>query len=473
VSWFDVNATTGALTYKSNIKHFDLDGLAIPSSLTINPNGKMIYVVSQSDGALCWFERDTVSGSLIYKGSLKQGRDGVTGLDVPMSLQITKDGKQLFSTGGSYIDSQKVGSFDVNASTGVPIFTKVVLHAHGCFNMSLAISPEGKQVYIAAKNPYSGSGSLSMILKYNRDTATGVLSYGDSVRNVQGSGCGGESFVTISPDGKQAYECATLDHSVCWYDRNPVNGTLSYKGSYERSKSGLDSLFDPICVAITPDGKQAYVASYSDNAIAWFNRDVSTGALTQRDYLKDGKNGVDGIGGILYVAVSPDGKAVYTTSVGDDAISWFARDVSSGSITYQGCIRSTDEGVAGLHYGNCAVVSPDSKNVYVSSKSDAISWFIVTDDATAISNPRQNNARRPYFTMFHNSIRITLSDDTRALNLKIFDIKGKLVSKIIVRNLSSGKHVLSLNKTGLHSGNYICEVSTDHECFYSNVMIFK
>jgi 6-phosphogluconolactonase (cycloisomerase 2 family) len=467
ISWYDRNISTGSLVYKSFLKDFKIDGLAIPTSLTISPNGKNVYVVSQSDGALCWFKRDTMLGSLAYVSSLKQGKDGVTGLDAPASVQISKDGKQLYSTGGydgDPPDSQRVGSFEINASTGEPSFGRVVSHTNGCTNYSLSISPDGKHLYIAAKPLF---GDSSMILRYNRDTATGVISYVESTRNNPNGGCAGEAFVTLSPDGKQVYTCASSDHAVCWFDRNAGNGTLSYQGSYQRPKNGADSLFDPICLSLSPDGKQCYVASNGDNAVAWFDRDLSSGNLTYRGYAQNGKNGVIGIGGILYIVTSPDGKAVYTTSVGDDAISWFNRDVASGSITYQGCIKSTDEGVAGLHYGNCEVISPDSKNVYVTSKSDAISWYIVTDDATVVSYPRQYVARRPCFSVTRRSISITLPEETKVLCLKVFDIKGGVVSKIVARNLSSGKHLFPMDKTRLHPGSYICEISTDQSNSYS------
>src|ERR671935_889053 len=41
------------------------------------------------------------------------------------------------------------------------------------------------------------------------------------------------------------------------------------------------SLTGPTSVAVSPDGKSVYVASYVDNAVARLNRNTTTGAITQ------------------------------------------------------------------------------------------------------------------------------------------------------------------------------------------------
>jgi len=70
-------------------------------------------------------------------------------------------------------------------------------------------------------------------------------------------------------------------------------------------------------VTASPDGKNVYAIGSSDNAIAVFNRDLTTGTLTFDEVHKDGINGVDGLDGAGGggVTVSPDGKNVYATAV--------------------------------------------------------------------------------------------------------------------------------------------------------------
>ena len=69
-------------------------------------------------------------------------------------------------------------------------------------------------------------------------------------------------------------------------------------------------------VTLTSDGKHAYVTGGIDNAVSWYQRNASTGALTYRGVLKDGVNGVDGLDGADGLTLSSDGNHLYVTGRG-------------------------------------------------------------------------------------------------------------------------------------------------------------
>ena len=81
-------------------------------------------------------------------------------------------------------------------------------------------------------------------------------------------------------------------------------------------------------LAMSPDGRNVYVASSRSNAIAVFRRDARTGALTQRrgaagcisDGGASGCARAIGLLGPNSVAVSPDGRNVYATAFGSNAL---------------------------------------------------------------------------------------------------------------------------------------------------------
>jgi DNA-binding beta-propeller fold protein YncE len=88
-------------------------------------------------------------------------------------------------------------------------------------------------------------------------------------------------------------------------------------------------------VTISPDGASAYAASFSSNAVAIFDRNPTTGALTQKPgtagcISETGTAGacVDGtaLDGAVSVTVSPDGTSAYVASLGGDAVAIFDRD---------------------------------------------------------------------------------------------------------------------------------------------------
>ena len=140
--------------------------------------------------------------------------------------------------------------------------------------------------------------------------------------------------------------------------------------------------FGSRAIAISPDGRNVYVASSKSNAIAIFTRDRSTGALTQ----PKGKAGCAaakgaegcalaiGLIGPNSVAVSPDGRNVYATSRGGSSLVTFHRNRVTGALrelppSASGCIS----GIAfplctpgrGLKDPDVVVISPDGKNVYI------------------------------------------------------------------------------------------------------------
>ena len=66
--------------------------------------------------------------------------------------------------------------------------------------------------------------------------------------------------------------------------------------------------------------------------------------------LKNGVNGVDGLNGARGVALSADGNHAYVTGQSDDAVSWYERNASTGALTYEGMLKDGVGGVDGLDY---------------------------------------------------------------------------------------------------------------------------
>jgi len=169
--------------------------------------------------------------------------------------------------------------------------------------------------------------------------------------------------------------------SGCLVDRStPRAGCQSV-----RALRGPAPFLGSEAVAISPDARNVYVASSASNAIAVFRRNPRTGHLTQGPGVAgciamQGAGGcASGIGleGPNSVAVSPDGRNVYATSLNSNAVDVFARNSSTGALTQaspgtgSGCIANVPtSGCAtgrALDGPDVVVVSPDGRNVYVGS----------------------------------------------------------------------------------------------------------
>ncbi|HSR94611.1 MAG TPA: beta-propeller fold lactonase family protein, partial [Solirubrobacterales bacterium] len=165
----------------------------------------------------------------------------------------------------------------------------------------------------------------------------------------------------------------------CLVDRSAPAGGCGVA----RALEGPGPFMGSRAIALSPDGKNVYVASSKSDAIAIFRRNAQTGILVQPKGAA-GCIAVKGAGGCATavgldgpnsVAVSPDGRNVYATSRASNTISVFHRDRSDGALSQlpagAGCI-------SGLPVPNCAngralvgpdvvVVSPNGENVYVGS----------------------------------------------------------------------------------------------------------
>ncbi len=167
-------------------------------------------------------------------------------------------------------------------------------------------------------------------------------------------------------------------------------GCVSAGGSGGTCLNG-NGLLGAGSVAVSPDGKYVYVASFDSSAVTTFGRNTTTGGLSQLAgvagcvaALGDGVNCGQGRGlnGAIWVAISPDGQHLYVASRDSNAVAVFARNPTTGVLTQlsgpAGCIAETGDGVTcsdgvALKGPRTVVVSPDGKSVYVGARdSDAV-----------------------------------------------------------------------------------------------------
>jgi 6-phosphogluconolactonase (cycloisomerase 2 family) len=180
-------------------------------------------------------------------------------------------------------------------------------------------------------------------------------------------GLDGASGVAVSPDGAHVYVASNTDHAVAVFTRNNINGGLTYEGLKRDGDGGVDGLYGATSVVVSPDGNHVYVTGYSDNAVAIFGRNSSTGALTYKGMVQDG-GGVDGLHGARSIDISADGDHVYVAGTVDKAVAVFSRNSSTGLLTFEEVEKDGLGGVEGLNGAYSVAVG--GNKVYVVGKDD-------------------------------------------------------------------------------------------------------
>jgi DNA-binding beta-propeller fold protein YncE len=213
--------------------------------------------------------------------------------------------------------------------------------------VGVAVSPDGKSVYVAStgyavvrfnRNPTTGA------ITQPAGTA-GCISETGAGPCANGHGLSGASSVAVSPDGKSVYVAANAasnsSDGVARLTRNTTTGAITQPagsaGCVSETGSGtcadghgLDGAYS---VVVSADGKSVYLASHASDAVARLVRNTTTGAVAQ----PAGSTGCvsetgagpcadgHGLDGAQSVAVAPGGKSVYLASSVSNAVARFNR----------------------------------------------------------------------------------------------------------------------------------------------------
>jgi len=196
--------------------------------------------------------------------------------------------------------------------------------------------------------------------RYSRDPETGKLSFVADLTFLSS----GLNVAQLSP-GRFLYLARGYSNSILVMDR-AADGTVTLVQTVTDDTDGVDGLENTSGICVSADGKNVYATGRDDDAVAVFSRNATDGTLTFVEAHFDTDPGVDGLDGALSIAISPNGDFVYVGSEQDNAIAIFQRNETTGALTYSGMISDSDAGVSGLGYPRVMVVTPLTEFLYVS-----------------------------------------------------------------------------------------------------------
>jgi|GEM_PF-2644878 len=188
-------------------------------------------------------------------------------------------------------------------------------------------------------------------------------------------GLAGARVAELTPDGSQLLVVSADDNSLAIF-----NVDSDFQVSFNKifiNNSTIDGLNGAASLAISPDGRRAYVASYYDSAVAIFERD-DQGEFqflhTLRDdlpyeYVFSDEKSVKkkdklGLLGAYDIAITTDNRQLFVASVASNAVSIFDID-KSGNVVFNRAIRDNNDTEYGLGGAVNVIITPDNSQVIV------------------------------------------------------------------------------------------------------------
>jgi len=282
-----------------------------PAGVAVSPEGKSVYVSNSGESTVSQYNVDEAAGKLSPKtpatvasgaGPLHEG------------IAVTPDDKSLYVTN---FNDNSVSQYDIDALTGTLSPKTRATVATGKHPIGVAVTPDGKNAYV----PDNEDGAVS---QFDIDPLTGALSAKSPATVAAGSKPAG---VAVSPDGKSAY--VKNVGTVSQYDIDPLTGALSAKSPATVVSAPSSGTDDTTPIALTPDGKSAYVTNQSGVEPAILQYDIDSGGRLSPKTPASVATATQPSN----IAVSLDGKSAYVTNTFSEKVSQYDIDPLTGALS--------------------------------------------------------------------------------------------------------------------------------------------
>ncbi|MBK5220059.1 MAG: beta-propeller fold lactonase family protein [Thermoleophilia bacterium] len=338
-------------------------GLDEPNSVAISPDGRNVYATSRAGNSVTSFLRNPKNGSLHQLPPVRGGC--ISGVPIPGCIAgralvapdvivVSPDGTNVYA--GSFFGNA-VAAFARDTSNGAlgqltGTAGCIAEATEGCTTGIALKSVEGLAISGDGASVYAATALSNAVVELSRNSSTGALAQASD-----GSGCivdaaltgctlgvqlAGANAVAVSPDDGDVYVTSLFSNSVTSFTRSTSTGVLAQKEGtagcliYLRAAgcSFGRALRAPEGLAVSPDGKNVYAAAFETGAIAVLDRGKESRSVAQKPGAAGclaprslpGCTRARALKGVSSIALSPDGRYLYSTSFESNAVDVFRRN---------------------------------------------------------------------------------------------------------------------------------------------------
>lgn len=312
---YDFNTETAAFQLKSNT-----DKVINPSYLTVSPDNKFVYSVNESgkESMISAFKFQPKSGKLDFLN--KQSSEGAD------PCYIINDDQNVISANYS---GGTISVFKKNSDGSLAKAAQVIKHEGYSINKQRQESAHVHMVQFSPDKKFVLANDLGTdriyLYQYNASSANEILKFKDTIAIKTGSG---PRHSTFSPDGKFIYLLQELDGTITVFDY--FNGKFQRIQEATIAQNGFKGQNGGAAIKISDDGKFVYATNRGEaNTISLFEVNPKGKLVHKKTIATGGKNPRD-------FTIVPGGKFVLVAHQDSNDIIIFNRDQTTGELTNSG-----------------------------------------------------------------------------------------------------------------------------------------
>lgn len=290
-----------------------------PSWVTLSPDRRHLYAVSESSTMAAAFAVDAATGKL----TPLQTQD--SGGKAPCHLGVDRSGRTLVIAN---YHTAIVAALPIrpDGTLGAP-GSVIPHHGHSVHPTrqdaphvhSVTLSPDSRFVIVCDLG-------LDRVFTYALDAATASLTPA-AVPFVATAPGAGPRHSAFSPDGKFVFVINELGSTLVSYRYDTATGALTPVDTQSTLPAGYTGESTTAEVRVHPNGRFVYGSNRGHDSIAIFAFDATTGRLTPRGHVSTGGKNPRNF------ALSPDGAWLVAANQNSDSLTVFRVDSETGALT--------------------------------------------------------------------------------------------------------------------------------------------